>query len=88
MRISFDGVLTRSIRSVSLSVFALMMTLSNPVAGQDLKAPEIIDLNRRIMHQQIIERDPALFDETSLDEFLVARSLTPCFQMAIEHGFC
>lgn len=154
----------RSIRSVSLSVFALMVALSNPVAGQDSKASEIIDLNRRIMHQQIIERDPALFDETSLDGFLVvapggrvenkteamggvnawdassidvrdeqvifhgntavligrlqidgvmrpvgtlpplkfmavfvetggqwkllARSLTPCFQLAIEHGFC
>jgi hypothetical protein len=28
-------------------------------------------LNRRIMHQQIIERDPALFEETSLEQFPV-----------------
>lgn len=154
----------RSIRVVWLSLFALMVALPNPVAGQDSKASEIIDLNRRIMHQQIIERNSALFAETALDEFLVvapggrienkteamggvnawdaesievrdervifhgntavligrlqvdgvmgpvgtlppmkfmavfvesagewkllARSLTPCFGMAIEHGFC
>jgi hypothetical protein len=43
----------------------------SPAAAQDARASEIIDLNRRIMHQQIIERDPRLFDEMSLDQFLV-----------------
>jgi hypothetical protein len=43
----------------------------NPTAAQDPRASEIIELNRRIMHQQIIERDPALFQEVSLDQFLV-----------------
>jgi hypothetical protein len=40
-------------------------------ASQDSRVSEIIELNRRIMHQQIIERDPTLFQEVSFDQFLV-----------------
>lgn len=152
------------IRLLSIGVFSLIAALPRPAAAQDSQAAEIIDLNQRIMHQQIIERDAALFDESSLEQFLVvapggriedktqsmrgvdawdaeaievrdeqvifhgntavlvgrlqidgmmkpvgelppmkfmavfvrtddgwkllARSLTPCFEMAIQHGFC
>lgn len=152
------------VRLLSIGAFALIAGLPRPAAAQDSRAAEIIELNRRIMHQQIIERDAALFDENSLEQFLVvapggriedkrqamggvnawdaeaidvrdeqvifqgntavligrlqidgtmrpvgelppmkfmtvfvrtdgewkllARSLTPCFEMAIQHGFC
>jgi hypothetical protein len=152
-------------RLASLSGFVLLLVgVASPASAQDSRASEIIELNRRIMHQQIIERDAALFQEVSLEQFLVvgpggriedktaavggvnawdaesievrdeqvvfhgttavlvgrlqidgvmrpvgtlppmkfmavfvegadgwkllARSLTPCFPMAIEHGFC
>lgn len=66
----------RSINTTALSVFGLMFALMpvawpDPAAAQEARASEIIELNRRIMHQQIIERDPSLFREVSLDQFLV-----------------
>lgn len=142
----------------------MLITLWNPASAQDSRTSELIELNRRIMHEQIIERDPSLFQDISLAQFLVvapggrietkdeaihgvtgwevesidirdeqvifhentavlvgriqidgvmnpvgtlpplkfmavfvdssdgwkllARSLTPCFPMAIEHGYC
>ena len=59
------------IRPLSIGMFALIAVLPRPVAAQDSRAAEIIELNRRIMHQQIIERDAALFDESSLEQFHV-----------------
>jgi hypothetical protein len=58
---------------VVVSTCAMMMLIvpSSPAFAQDSRAAEIIELNRRIMHQQIIERDSGLFRETSLDQFLV-----------------
>lgn len=152
-------------RATLLSMAGLMIVgLPAPAAAQDPSASEIIELNRRIMHQQIIERDPRLFQNVALEQFLVvapggrienkpeavrgvnswdaesieirdeqvifhgttavlvgrlqingtmqpvgtlppvkfmavfvetdaewkllARSITPCFEVAIEHGFC
>ena len=56
-----------------LATCAVTMVIvpSSPASAQDARAAEIIELNRRIMHQQIIERDSGLFRETSLDQFLV-----------------
>lgn len=152
-------------RASLLSIVWLMIGgLPVPAAAQDPGASEIIELNRRIMHQQILERDSRLFQNVALEQFLVvapggrienkteaiegvnswdaesievrdervifhgntavvvgrlqingvlgpvgtlppvkflavfvetadgwkllARSLTPCLEMAIEHGFC
>lgn len=59
-------------RSVVVAVFALLIGgVWNPTAAQDSRASEVIELNRRIMHQQIIERDPGLFQQMALDQFLV-----------------
>jgi hypothetical protein len=59
-------------RSIVVSVFALLVGATwNAAAAQESRASDIIELNRRIMHQQIIERDPGLFQERSLDQFLV-----------------
>ena len=143
---------------------AVTTTLPTAVGAQDSRTSEIIELNRRIMHEQIIERDAELFQDVALEQFLVvapggrienkaeaiggvnawdaesievrdeqvifhnntavlvgrlqihgemrpvgtlppmkfmavfveslngwkllSRSLTPCFEMAIQHGFC
>lgn len=59
-------------RLAAVSGLAVMVGgIWSPTAAQESRASEIIDLNRRIMHQQIIERDPGLFEEVSLDQFLV-----------------
>lgn len=60
------------LRLAAVSGFAVLIGgLWSPTAGQGPRASEIIELNRRITHQQIIERDPGLFEEMSLDQFLV-----------------
>lgn len=59
--------------------FALVITFSLLIIGitadaaeqTDPRAQAIIELNSRIMHQQILARDPTLFQEVSLDQFLV-----------------
>lgn len=61
----------KSLTSASVVVFALTFAASGPVVGQESTASEIINLNRRIMQQQIIERDSDLFDQSSLEEFIV-----------------
>lgn len=56
----------------ALATCTLMLTAPwSPASAQDSIASKIIELNRRIMHEQIIERDPDLFREMSLDQFLV-----------------
>lgn len=49
----------------------LIMGVALEAAAQDDRAREVIELNSRIMHQQILARDPSLFQEVALDQFLV-----------------
>lgn len=59
-------------RLAAVSGFAVMLGgIWSPAFAQDSRASEIIELNRRIMHEQIIERNPTLFEEVSLHQFLV-----------------
>lgn len=62
-------------RSANLVVLGasllLVMGVSAEAAAQDDRAREVIDLNSRVMHQQILARDPSLFQEVALDQFLV-----------------
>ena len=44
---------------------------TSPAAGQDTRSAEVIDLNRRLLHRQIVERDAQLFQTVALDQFLV-----------------
>lgn len=57
---------------VLLSAIFVMVGVTPKVAGQeDPRARAVIELNSRIMHQQILARDPSLFQEVALDQFLV-----------------
>jgi len=58
-------------RLLSIGVLVLMAAQPRPAAAQDSQAAGIIELNRRIMHEQIIERNADLFAEHSLEQFLV-----------------
>ncbi|MEX2376182.1 MAG: nuclear transport factor 2 family protein [Dehalococcoidia bacterium] len=53
------------------TLWLAVITLPAAADAQDARASEVIELNRRIMHAQIIERDADLFQEVSLEHFLV-----------------
>ena len=55
-----------------LTYFLLIVGVTVDAAEQeDPRAREVIELNSRIMHQQILARDPALFEGVALEQFLV-----------------
>lgn len=60
-----------SIFAVAITTLLLTIGVTVESAAQDSRAQEVIELNSRIMHQQILARDPSLFREVSLDQFLV-----------------
>jgi hypothetical protein len=51
--------------------FATAASAQNAGGAEDARASEIIELNNRLMRQQILERDATLFEELALDQFLV-----------------
>lgn len=62
----------RSANFVGVSASLLLfMGVAVEAAAQDARAREVIDLNSRIMHQQILARDPTLFQQVALEQFLV-----------------
>lgn len=52
-------------------VLVLIGGLPGDASSQDARAREIIELNDRIMHQQILARDATLFQDVALEQFLV-----------------
>ncbi len=53
----------------ALCVAALALPCA--LAAQDPAAAEVIELNRRLLEQQILERSADLFQEVALEQFLV-----------------
>lgn len=59
--------------TVAIVTCALVLIGGFPreASAQDSRTREIIELNSRIMHQQILARDATLFKEVALEQFLV-----------------
>jgi hypothetical protein len=57
--------------AVASASLLLVMGVAMAETAQDDRAREVIELNSRIMHQQILARDPSLFEVVALDQFLV-----------------
>lgn len=56
---------------IGLVCGAVASFLPPALEGQASAASEIIDLNRRMMHEQIVDRSAGLFQELALEQFLV-----------------
>lgn len=62
-----------SLYSVAAVTCALVLIggLSTEAGAQDTRTQAVVELNSRIMHQQILARDATLFQEVALEQFLV-----------------
>lgn len=50
---------------------AWLAAVPGALSGQDARAAEIMELNRRILQEQIVARDATLFQEVALEQFRV-----------------
>lgn len=53
------------------TLMLLVLGVAPAAAAEEDRAREVIELNSRIMYEQILARDPRLFEQIALEQFLV-----------------